>query len=487
VERLDSEWLTDAALAQSTIGREAELGTIGRFVDAVDQGCGALIVEGEPGIGKTTLWREGLRRARGNAYRVLICRAGPVEAQLPFAALGDLFEPVDEAIGALPRPQAHGLAVALLKIEPDEGPPDPLTISVAGLGVLRHLACSGPVLVAIDNVHWVDAASYRVLEFALRRLVDEPVGVLLTRRPRDGHQDPFSLGTVLSGERVERLMVGPLSENDMGDLLRARLGASFPRRIVARIHELCRGNPFFALEVAMGVQRAAHDGEPDEDLRISSDLQGLLLERVEGLPADSGRAMLIVASAAHATLTLLERTMGAAGARAGVDRCVELGILDVNGDRLRFSHPLIGSAVYAAALPGEKRAVHELLATACSEPEESARHLALAASGPDASVADTVGRAATVVRDRGAPELAAGLCELARRLTPAERLDDRSRRTIDAVDCLLLAGNFSRAQRVIHEACPARSLERRTDRVRSSQPPVPAGPVPVPASRRFDR
>jgi DNA-binding CsgD family transcriptional regulator len=443
--------LTDAAVLQSTVGREAELGIMSRFFDAVRQGCGALVLQGEPGIGKTTLWRDGVGLAQSRSYRVLTSCAGPGEAEVPFAVLGDLFDQVDEAMDRLPRPQAHALAVALLRTESADGPPDPRSISVAGLGVLRHLSSSGPVVVAIDNVQWVDAASYRVLEYALRRLVDEPVGILLTRRPRDRPRDPFTMSSVLNEERLQRVSIGPLSEDEIGELVVTCLGAAFPRRLVSRIHDMSRGNPFFALQLAMGAQRGTDDGDAD-DVSISSDLQELLLERVAVLPEGARRAALIVAMAAQATSALLRSIMGNADAELCMDRAIDAGVLELTGDRVRFTHPLIGSALSAAALPGEKRSVHAELARASSEPEERARHRALASFGPDAAVADQLDAAALAVKDRGAPEVAAGLCDLAQRLTPPDRPEDTARRRIDAVDCLLLAGHFGRATRVLTDA-----------------------------------
>jgi predicted ATPase len=170
------------------IGRDEELGGIDDFLTRGRAGGAALVLEGEAGIGKTTLWAAGVQRAREQGYRVVVARPAEPERELSFATLGDLLANVHVEIETLPPPQRRPLAAALLLEETPGAPTDPRGVAVALLAVLRALARDRPLLVAVDDVQWVDASSGMALSFALRRAVDEPVAVLLTRRtgPRRG-------------------------------------------------------------------------------------------------------------------------------------------------------------------------------------------------------------------------------------------------------------------------------------------------------------
>ena len=165
------------------VGREEEVASLTEFLDARANLPAVLLLEGEAGIGKTTLWRHGAELASDRAYRVLSCRGSTSEAQLSFVALGDLLgDALDEVLPALPSPQAKALAVALLVDEAEGSPPDQRAIALAFMGALRVLAQSRPVVVAIDDLQWLDRPSAFVLQFALRRLRGDAVAFLLTLR-----------------------------------------------------------------------------------------------------------------------------------------------------------------------------------------------------------------------------------------------------------------------------------------------------------------
>ncbi|MBA3383718.1 MAG: ATP-binding protein [Actinobacteria bacterium] len=153
-------------MASAIVGREAELAAVARFLDSLQAGAAALVIEGEAGIGKTTVWREAVRGAESRSLRVLQARPAESEAKLSYAALADLVgDAFDEARAALPAPQERALAAALLRTEPDEAA-DPRTTATALVGVLTELSSGRPLVVAIDDVQWLDAASARALEFA---------------------------------------------------------------------------------------------------------------------------------------------------------------------------------------------------------------------------------------------------------------------------------------------------------------------------------
>ncbi len=172
------------------VGREDELARVKSFIGSVPEGPSALLLEGAAGIGKTTLWHAGVSIARARGHRVLVCRAAESEARLSYAALGDLF---DFELPDLPAPQKRALNAALLRAEFEGAPPDQRAVSVASLGVLRALATSSPVVIAIDDVQWLDVPSARVLAFVVRRLEDAPIRILVALRVGSGG-DPLGLG-----------------------------------------------------------------------------------------------------------------------------------------------------------------------------------------------------------------------------------------------------------------------------------------------------
>ena len=237
--------------ATDVIGRAAELGVIQEFLADIEHGPRALVLSGEAGIGKTVLWEAGVDDARGRFDSILTCRGVEAEASLSFAGLSELLGDVLDEVGpALAPPRRRALEVALLLAEPGESPPDPHAIGLAVLDVLRALADRGPCLVALDDIQWLDPASAGVLQIALRRLRDEPLGLLATLRlgPEFGGS-PVELERSFPDERLERLTVGPLSLAALHRLLEERLGLELTRPELARVQEATAGNPFFALEL----------------------------------------------------------------------------------------------------------------------------------------------------------------------------------------------------------------------------------------------
>jgi predicted ATPase len=165
------------------IGREEELVELRAFLDALPEDPAALVLAGPAGVGKTTLWHAGTDAARELGWRVLEARPAAAEARLAFAGVGDLLDDgLDELLGALATPQADALRVALLLARPHSSPPDERAVAVALLSALRAYAAERPLLVAVDDVQWLDSPSAAVLGFAWRRLRAEPVGLLVTYR-----------------------------------------------------------------------------------------------------------------------------------------------------------------------------------------------------------------------------------------------------------------------------------------------------------------
>jgi DNA-binding CsgD family transcriptional regulator len=397
---------------------------------------------------------------------VLSCRAAESEARLSYAALGDLF---DFELPDLPAPQKRALDAALLRAEVEGAPPDQRAVSVASLGVLRALAASGPVIVAIDDVQWLDVPSARVLAFVVRRLEDVPIRILAALRLGSGG-DPLGLGQTGPAPSLHRVPIGPLREEAMTRLLRARTGGDLVHPVLLRLHRISGGNPLFALEIARALTGQGIRPAPGEPLPVPGDLQQLLAVRLAALPSSAADGLLVVAAAARPT----EDLVVAAAARrdrapAGLRRAEAAGILERADGRIGFTHPLLGSTVYAAATPHARRRVHRRLADLVVDLEERARHLALAASGPDPHVAHVLEEAGRHARGGGALDAAAELLELARKLTPPKDGAGLLRCSVEAAGYHFDAGDATRATALLEAAIASASPGIGRSRIRLHQ------------------
>jgi DNA-binding CsgD family transcriptional regulator len=442
-----------APLSHDVIGREAELAILERFLDSLPAGPGGLLLSGEAGIGKTTVWRAGLDDAVQRRYRTLSC--GPVEAEtrLSYAALGDLLEPVlDEALPTLAEPQRRALEVALLRAPSSGARANQRAVSLAVLGCLRSVASSAPVLVAIDDIQWMDLPSVRVLQFVVRRLKGEPVGLMTAARGTDAAEDPLGVAAALPEDRVHRIHVGPLFAGAIERVIRDKVADGLPRTTLLGLHEASGGNPFFAQEIGRALLRRGGEIAAGERPPIPQRLQELVEDRLEGLPAQSLEALEVVSALSTPTLDAI----AAATDPPEVDRrlypALDNGVVEIVGDRLRFTHPLLASAVYQKIPPARRRELHARLATIVRDPEERARHLALSVEGPDVAVAAALEEAALLASSRGAPQSAAELWEMARRSTPPDRGEDLVRRTHQAGVAHYESGDTSLARSLLEQA-----------------------------------
>jgi len=436
-------------LVARVIGRDGELDAIGTFLGSPEDGARAIVLEGPPGIGKTTLWRQGLEDAQQRGYRVLACSAAVSEAQLSFTVLRDLLEVAfDDVAGVLPPPQRRALAVALLRAESEGSAQGPGAVAAAFLTALRELALRTRLLLAIDDVQWLDSASELVLQFAARRLEHEPVRLLLTVR---GEEDapPPDLVHALS-ERVRRIPIGPLSFGALQRLLHERLGLALPRPALRRIHDASGGNPFFALELARVV---AETGETGDALLVPDTLGALVRGRLEALPSETRAALVTVAALGNPHASLVATVVP--DWDDAFPPAVHAGVLELRGDRVHFTHPLLASAVYADTSPDRRRAVHRALAVVVEDAEQRAWHLARATEEPDENVAATLDTAAERAAARGAPEIAAELAKHARRLTPADRPEARARRALRAAMHTWAAGDGAGSRDILVELIEA--------------------------------
>ncbi len=429
------------------LGRDAEIAALERFLAALVDGRGpaALLLLGEAGIGKTTLLRRGGTLAEAHGCRVL--RAAPARAEqgLAYAVLADLMRDVEPGVlDDLPAPQRRALRVATLKEDAGAGQVEPRTIAAALLSVFSRLAGTQPLVVEVDDAQWVDRGSAAALEFALRRLERLPAGVLLAVRGIADEPAPLGLAGALPADRLTRLAVQPLTVAALFQLLRERLGHPFARPVLLRITEWSGGNPLFALEIARTILASGRQLEPGSPPPVSRDVSEALGDRIRSLPMEERRTLALAAAASRPTIDLVRAACRRL--RWPMRLPGEPGLLEANGSELRFAHPLFAAEALAVASADDRRAAHRALAALAGEPEERARHLALAANGPDAAVADALEAAADRARARGAPDGAAEFEELACRLTPPDASDVMLRRRRQFAELLVRLGANDRAR-----------------------------------------
>jgi DNA-binding CsgD family transcriptional regulator len=430
-------------MAPEIVGREEELASVRAFVDEGEEGFAALVLEGEAGIGKSTLWAAGLEHARERGTRVLASWPAEAERRLAYVGLGDLFEDVvDDLLPELPPPRRRALKVALLREDAAGGTVDPRAVAIAVRGALHLLGRERPLVIAIDDVQWFDVASGAALAFAVRRLTDASIRLLLARRVGIGL--PVSeLEQAIEAVRVERLRIGSLSIGAIHRLLQDRLGRAFPRAALLLLHETSGGNPFYALELARAADAEGVATDPAKLIRIPDSLERLIRNRLSDLSPVTREALSLVAVGGRCSPAMLP----AAGVEESALRpAFAAGVIERDEGVIRFTHPLLASALYQE-LPDRARArAHAALAQVVDDPTARARHRALASSEPDAEVAADIERAGAVAVDRGAIVTARELAEHALRLTPATAAEDRHRRAIGVARMRLDAGDRRRAR-----------------------------------------
>ncbi len=394
----------------------------------------ALLIEGEPGIGKTTLLRQLLAIAGNRGYAILSSRPTRSEMELSYAGLVELLGGMDDhVLAALPGPQARVLKVLLRREEPDAAL-DRLSLGLATVAALRCIAGTRPVLVAVDDAQWLDHSTARTLAFVARRLAGTATRIAMVRsdggwskarvRGQAGPaaNDPVDwyteLARAMPDGRVDSIRVGPIGPSELSRILRRALGwaPTWPR--VVRIAELSAGNPLYALELtrAFGAVRS------DEDLdRVLPDgVAELARSRIARLPSRVRQALELASVPRAPTLDLLRRLDSTApNLRDALAAAARSGIVTVDGDRIRFSHPILAAAAYGSIPAERRRGLHRALAMLTDDLEERARHLATGAVGPDPQVAVALEGAAERAFRRGAPDAAADLLGLACRLTDA--------------------------------------------------------------------
>jgi DNA-binding CsgD family transcriptional regulator len=413
-------------------GRADEVARIDRLLDGARSGVSAaLIVYGDPGIGKTALLDEVAATAAG--FTVLRARPLQTESELPFAGLSDLLRPLLPLLDRIPEPQAAVLSGALALGPPTPG--DRFAAAAATISLLAAGAEEAPVLAVVDDAHWLDTPSREALLFAGRRLGSEGVVLLLAMRDR-----PW-----LEAAGIERLELRGLEPDAAGELV-ARAGRAVSSGVRERLVADTAGNPLALLEAIATLTDAQLGGSAPivGPIAVGRSVERSFAQRLEPLPDDTRRALLIAAASYSGDATEIALA-GMGLAASALDPAEREGLVTTRTGRIEFRHPLLRSAAYHVADPIERRAAHRALARALS-PDECDRiawHLAAAAAGPDEEAARLLEETAASAQGRRGYATAANALATAARLSPAA--GDRIRRTMGAANAFRLGGEAQTA------------------------------------------
>jgi DNA-binding CsgD family transcriptional regulator len=413
------------------LGRAGERELLDQLLGDVRRGQSAvLVVRGEPGIGKTALLRYAAREASG--FRIARVAGVEAEMEFPLAAVHQLCGPLAGRVTALPEPQRKALSVVLGLSSGDA--PDRFLVALAVLSLLSAVAEERPLLCLVDDAQWLDGASDQVLGFVARRLLAEPVAIVVAIREPNGRRE---------FDGLPDLRLGGLDDEHARALLARAIPGRLDEQVRERIVAETRGNPLALLELPRSMSAAELAGGfellPAGD--IPSRIEHHYLEQALALPDATQRLMLLAAADPAGDATLVWR----AAMRLGIETAALAAAEDADlleiGASVQFRHPLVRSAVYRSALPGDRRSMHEALAHVSdpdADPDRRAWHRALAAAGADEDVAAELEHSAGRARTRGGVAAAASFLERAAALTvdPA----DRSRRALAAAQAKHQAG-----------------------------------------------
>jgi DNA-binding CsgD family transcriptional regulator/tetratricopeptide (TPR) repeat protein len=412
------------------VGRGAGLARLRGLVDPPPLSSQVLLVTGEAGMGKTVLLADAAGRARLAGMRVLPVAGRESECRLAFAGLHQLLRPVLSSVAGLPGRQVQALSGAL-GLAADAGAADPLLTGAAVLTLLSDLSERSPVLVVADDAHWLDRSTLDALAFAASRLDAERVVLLLGAR---GQAPPRGFDRGFPELRLE-----PLSAADAGLLLD---GQPRPPRGRARAQVLAQaaGNPMALIELAKVIadDPAASRRWAAEPLPLTDRLTAVLASRFAALPEPTQAALLLAAVADGPDLRAAASHGAGPDARA-LEPAERQGLVKVDQAGLRFSHPLVRSAIYHSAPFARRSAAHRELASALAgQPDRRAWHLAAAALHPDEHVASLLEATAAQAQHRGGAAAGALAMERAAELSPDPA--DRARRLVAAASAAVPTG-----------------------------------------------
>ncbi|HET9849129.1 MAG TPA: AAA family ATPase, partial [Candidatus Dormibacteraeota bacterium] len=426
------------------VGREPEIGQVESVLaNAADRGS-ALLVSGPPGIGKTSLLELAARQAQDRGYRVLAVTGVESEADLPYAGLQQLLQPVLAAAGRLPDPQKTALLTALgMRAGPA---PDVFLVALAALNLIVEVGGDRPIVVVADDVQWLDVPTSSVLAFISRRL--ESTHTLLVIGLRQGFDTPWR------SAQLREIQVGPLDETasmQLLDQVAPELDAQMRRRIL----DEALGNPLALVELPRALKQASDSQEPaPHSMPLTDRLERTFSGQASRLPKVTQCALELVALDVDPSVgEVLSTARLLAGREVPIDvlePALDSGLIAISGTRVRFRHPLIRSALNQAATPGQRRAGHLALADVIADPDRRAWHRAWSVLGADEGAAADLEAAAARAQERGATATALGALELAASLTPDSTV--RARRLLAAAELAFQLGEPAAVGRLLDGA-----------------------------------
>jgi DNA-binding CsgD family transcriptional regulator/tetratricopeptide (TPR) repeat protein len=426
------------------VGREVEIGQVeSALASASDHGT-ALLVSGAPGIGKTSLLELAASGAQDRGYRMLSVTGVESEANLPYAGLQQLLQPVLASAGSLADPQNAALLAALgMRSGP---PPEMFLVGLAALNLIAGVGAGEPICAIVDDAQWLDAPTASVLTFIARRL--ESTRTLLVIGLRDGFETP------LRSVHLPEIQLGPLDDEASIELL-SRVAPTLEPPIRRRILDEALGNPLALVELPRALRQATDSQEPaPHGMPLTDRLERTFSAQAARLPKVTQCALELAALDVDPNVS---EVLSAARLLAGIEVSIDVlepaldsGLITISGARVRFRHPLIRSALDQAATPGQRRAGHLALADVIADPDRRAWHRARSVLGADESAAADLEAAAARAQERGATASALGALELAASLTPDGTV--RARRLLAAAELAFQLGEPTAVARLLDAA-----------------------------------
>jgi len=427
-------------------GREAEVAMLDQLVAQIPKRGGALVLRGDPGIGKTALLAVALAAASSNGVTVLHTAGAQSETGLAFAGLHQLVRPMLTWLDRLPRPQRDALSAAFGAL--DVPAPDPFLIALAALNLLGCAAEHAPLLLIADDAQWLDPPTASVLAFIARRVDAEPIAVLFALRN--------GVARTLDSAGLPELHLGGLSDAAAGDLVDASAGDLTPG-LRRQVLEIAAGNPLALLELpdALRLDDAAIDGLSSGTLSLTSRLERAFAQQVSGLPAQTRDLLLLAAADERASAAeLLAAASLFRGAEVPLDAWAPAegtGLAGITGGSITFRHPLVRSAIYQSAGAGRRRRAHAALAAVLTgEPDRRLWHVAASTVGPDESIAREVELVSVRLARRGAIGVAIAAARRAAALSADS--SQRCSRLLRAGELAFEAGQVDLLRRAVREA-----------------------------------
>ena len=425
------------------IGREDEIARVDALLDLVRDRGGALVVRGEPGIGKSSLLDRARARASSLGARTLATVGVESESELAFAGLHQLLAPIGSRIDGLADPQRQALAAAFGVDDLEE--PDPFRVALAAYQLISDAADSSPLLLIADDAQWLDRSSLDVLTFVARRLDNEPVAFIA------GLRDGFS--TALEEAGLPILELDRLSASDSERLL-DRVASGLSPHARGRVLAEAAGNPLGLVELARVMPQ---DGDPVELLSpaaLTARLERAFGARLVGLGDETRELLLAAALDGRASieelLSAATRVRGNEVRLSALDAAAQRGLAQAHGSEVRFAHPLIRSAVQSTAPPAQRLAMYAALAEVVHDRERRLWHRAACALGHDDELASALEEQAQVARRRGAVMVAAAALERAAMLTADP--GRKGERLVRAAELVYDLGRVDVVSRLLKEA-----------------------------------